>query len=286
MNANEQILLKQIAWAQNRDIELIGSKGSRGRKTYTNTLDENLFQKLNPLSREEISLGDGGELNATDDRPAKMQALHSSSALGVNIFDYWRACDDLSVITSACGLSSRCRIFGGRIQFEQKFFIESRFPFAPNIDVVIYPDSGSHVCYAIECKFTEAYSNRGHGGIDPKYLEKAENWNGLEETKRLAEDISPEDHRFQILHAAQLIKHILGLSQRFRPGKFRLLYLYYDAYREDGWRHSQEIEDFTDIVRSDGVSFKHTTYQEVIARLAEYRDLHPDYVSYLTERYL
>ena len=215
-----------------------------------------------------------------------MQALHSSSALGVNVFDYWRASDDLSVISSACGLSSKSRMFGGKIQFEQKFSIESRFPFAPNIDVVIYPDSGNNACYGIECKFTEAYSSHGHGGIDPKYLEIAENWNGLKETRQLAKDISPKDQRFQKLHAAQLIKHILGLRRRFKPDKFRLLYLYYDAYGDDGCRHSEEIEEFAKIVRSDGVQFKHTTYQEVIAKLSEYRGLHPDYVTYLTERYL
>jgi len=286
MNSNEQILLKQIAWAQNRDIELVGSQGTRGRKTYTTTLSENLFQHLNPQSRSEIGSGDGGELNGSADKPAKMQALHSSSALGVNIFDYWRGCDDLSVISSACGLSSRGRKFSGEIRFEEKFSIESRFPFVPNIDVVIYPDSGTYECYAIECKFTEAYSSRGHGGVDPKYFERVENWDGLPETKRLAEEISPDDRRFQILHAAQLIKHILGLCRKFRTSEFRLLYLYYDAYGADGWIHLQEIEEFSEIVRTDGVSFKHRTYQEVITRLMEYRVLHPEYVSYLSGRYL
>ena len=38
MKAYEYILAKQVQWALNRGIKLIGSKGRRGRPAYTFTL--------------------------------------------------------------------------------------------------------------------------------------------------------------------------------------------------------------------------------------------------------
>src|SRR5665648_1118335 len=100
MNAYNQILAKQEAWAHNVGFDLIGSQGKHGKKVYTTTLDDNLFKPLHPQTKKELAAGDGGEINGTENKPAKMQALHSSSALGVNLFDYWRGSADLSIITS------------------------------------------------------------------------------------------------------------------------------------------------------------------------------------------
>ena len=286
MNTVEQIISKQIEWANNKGIELIGSQGARGRKVYTTKLRENLFQKLTSQARKDLEDGDGGELIGTETRPAKVQALHSSSALGINLFDYWRNSTDLSTITSSCGISRKGKVFSGDIRFEQKLPIDERFRFAPNIDVVIFPHIGAFKCYAIECKFTEAYSSRGHGGLDPKYFENENVWEGLIAIRQLADTISPDDERFQFLHAAQLIKHIIGLNRKYGKSSYRLLYLYYDALGEPGFRHHQEVDEFTKATRSDGVAFHHTTYQELITRLAQFREQHPEYVRYLTERYL
>ena len=286
MNTAEQIISKQIEWAKNKGLELIGSRGVRGRKVYTTKLHENLFHPLTLQSRIDLESGDGGELNGTETRPAKIQALHSSSALGINLFDYWRNSADFSTITSSSGLSRKGRVFSGDIRFEHKLPIDRRFRFSPNMDAVILPHSGTFKCYAIECKFTEAYSSRGHGGLDPKYFENENIWEGLITIRQLADTISPDDKRFQFLHAAQLIKHILGLNRKYGKSSYRLLYLYYDALGESGFRHRQEVDEFTRIARSDGVAFHHTTYQELITRLAQYREQHPEYVRYLTERYL
>lgn len=286
MNATQQIIAKQVEWAQNKGFGLVGSRGNRGRKVYTTKLHDNLFQPLNTQTRIELEEGDGGELNGTAKRPPKIQALHSSSALGINVFDYWRNSPDLSVITSSCGLSRRSHKLTGNIRFEQKFPIESRFKYSPNIDVVILPNSGKYKCFAIECKFTEAYSSRGHSGLDSKYLENQHIWQGLSASKQLAQEISPNDSRFDFLHAAQLIKHILGLNRKYGHSRYRLLYLCYDAFGEPGFRHRQEVDEFARIVRSDGVVFHETTYQDLIVRLAQRRGQHNEYVRYLTERYL
>jgi hypothetical protein len=282
----EQIISKQVEWAKNRGIRLIGSQGERGRKVYTTELRENLFQPLSSQARTDFEGGDGGELTGEKSRPAKMQALHSSSALGVNIFDYWRMSSDLSTIASSCGLSKKGRVFSGDIRFEYKFPIDDRFRFAPNMDVVILPQSRTYKCYAIECKFTEAYAGYGHGGFDPKYFDNEDVWDGLSDTKLLAKNISPDDERFKYLHAAQLIKHILGLNREFEKNQYRLLYLYYDALGEAGYRHRCEVDDFAETTKSDRIAFHHITYQELITRLAQYRDQHHAYIEYLTERYL
>ena len=89
MNGYQYILAKQTEWARNRGLDLIVSKENRGRHSYTTNLDYNLFQPLLPEVRSSFSAGDGGEL-ASSAMPGKMQAIHSSSALGVNVFQYWK----------------------------------------------------------------------------------------------------------------------------------------------------------------------------------------------------
>ncbi len=287
MNALEKIISKQIEWAHNRKIKLIGSQGASGRKVYTRTVEDNLFQPLSEQTRKELIEGDGSELKIGANRPSKIQALHSSSALGINIFDYWRKLSDISVPAQAGGFTRTNSTMTGRIQFEQKFPIDDKFQYSPNLDVVIYPDrTKKYKIYGIECKFTEPYSSRGHGGLDKKYLENHEIWQILAETKKLACKISPNDTEFSYLHAAQLIKHILGLNRKFGHGRYRLLYLWYDALGKFGYKHKQEIEQFKEVVRSDGVVFHDLTYQELIINLAKYRKWHEEYLRYITERYL
>jgi len=287
MNAYNKIIFKQIEWAKNRGIRLTGSRGKRGLEVYTTNLKDNLLQTLDERTRRELEHGDGGELTGKDGQPAKMQALHSSSALGVNVFDYWRTMTDLSILTTACGLTAAESKITGEIHFEQKYPIDSRFQFAPNIDVMIVPHKeGKYRAFAIECKFTEAYSPRKHGGLDEKYFDKEDHWSNLTATRKLALKVSPKDVDFEYLHAAQLIKHVLGLNRKYGHSHYRLLYLWYDTLGEPGYKHRQEVEKFSEIVRSDGVIFHEITYQELIIRLAEHRTDHSKYITYLTERFL
>ena len=286
MNASEQIIAKQIEWAKNKGLQLVGSRENRGRKAYTMSIADNLFQPLNEKSKIELEDGDGSELKGKEGQPAKIQALHSSSVLGINIFDYWREASDKSLLLAACGLSRAGRELPGEIRFEQKFSIDDRFRYSPNLDVVFFSRSARFKIFAIECKFTEAYSARRHDGLDQKYFGNETVWQNLSATKRLAQEISPDDSRFEYLHAAQLIKHILGLNRKFGHSRYRFLYLWYDALGEPGFRHRHEVEEFAEVVRSDGVVFHETTYQDLIVGLAQHREEHEKYVSYLTDRYL
>ena len=231
MGGKDYIYQRQILWG--RDLELIHLSTDEERPGYTQTADENLFQPLSARAKEQFKEGDGRELG-TKSKPGKIQALHSSSAIGCNLFHYWQSLADLGdttgikPIVDACGLPNSEDADG--IFFEEKRPVVTRkykeFRRPPNLDVVIkYRRSVADIVeVGIECKFSEAYSG-GHSGIKPVYLgpdelkdklkdELKELWDGLSKTKELAKAISPDDKhkRFKYLHAAQLIKHILGLK--------------------------------------------------------------------------
>jgi len=246
LKAKEYILAKQINWAQNQGIRLIGSKGNRGRPAYTATLDENLFEPLEPFVRYYFQCADGSEILSKHGNPAKMHAVHSSSALGVNVFQYWERTDQVPIIAAACGFCRSDSTVSVRIVFEEKFTIDPKFRYSPNVDVVIHnTQSRKYKAFAIECKFAEAYGGHGHGGLKQPYLELQELWEDIPTLRLLAESISPMDDQYHYLHPAQLIKHILGLKRQFGKGGFRLLYLWYDVLGQEGAVHRKEIENFT-----------------------------------------
>ena len=288
MNGYEYILTKQIEWANNRGIQLIGSQLHRGRRSYARDLNENLFEPLLPDVLEAFSGGDGNELGSPGS-PGKMQAVHSSSALGVNVFQYWKRMPDLSVIAAACGLCRRDSSAPRDLTFEDKYPVNDSFAVPPNIDVVIHNREDSKIrSLAVECKFSEAYGAHGRGGIKNRYLvECGMLWDDIPNLRKLGESISPDDNEFSHLHPAQLIKHILGLKRAFGRTGFRLLYLWYDVFGREGSRHRDEIDKFAAAAKDDGVMFHSPSYQELICRLAgELRQEHKAYIEYLTDRYL
>jgi hypothetical protein len=217
-----------------------------------------------------------------------MCAVHSSSAIGVNIFQYWIG-KNTSNISCALGLSSKESKTAKEIHFEHKFEISSNFRFSPNIDVVIFCEDSSKIkAYGIECKFSEAYSQRDHSGLKEKYItEIKDQWLDIPNLFELAKTISPDDKLYQHLHPAQLLKHILGLKNKYGKSGFKLLYLWYDVHGKEGFDHSQEIEMFSEITKLDEIGFHSIRYQELISNLGKdfYLD-NKEYVDYLSNRYL
>ncbi len=287
MNGYQYILAKQAAWAAENDINLIGSEGSRGRPAYTPNLEQNLFHPLLKETYDSFVAGEGGEVG-TAKLPWKMQAVHSSSALGVNVFQYWKEQNKIPVIAAQCGLCRSGSEVSYDLRFEEKCPISTNFNYPPNIDVVIHNSSTSRIKrFAIECKFSEAYGARRHSGLKARYLELKELWEDIPHLYDFAQSISPDDNDFVHLHPAQLVKHILGLTQNFGLDEFRLLYLWYDVLGEDGFRHRSETEHFAKIAKKDGIKFQSMTYQELIIRL--FYNLgkeHREYLNYLVSRYL
>jgi len=285
MNAFEYILSKQVQWARNNKITLVGSKGKRGRLAYTSRLGDNLFQPLEPAVRKSFEAGDGGELAGN---PSKMCAIHSSSALGVNIFQYWLKAKQIPIIAAACGFCSKNNNYSYNIKVEQKFPIDYQFSHSPNIDVIIEnSDESKFKVFAVECKFSEAYFSQGHAGLKQKYIKLDELWDTMPHLYNFAKSISPEDSKFRHLHPAQLVKHILGLTKNVGRNKFRLLYLWYDCIGHEGARHSDEIEEFSHVTTKDDIHFHALSYQDLIVKLAnECRASHENYIKYISSRYL
>jgi len=289
MDGLEFIKFKQQNWASRKGFKLVGGTiPNRGEKNYLPDLTDNLFEQLSKESLDCFNSGNGNETKDSKTQLAKMKALHSSSAIVVNLFQYWQK-KDVYPIVYACRLCSKSRSnFTHKIKFEEKFEIsndKSIFPYSPNIDVVI---DGLHpLVYAIESKFTEPYNSRKHEGISQKYIDNASFWNGLSNLYELAKEICPDNNKFHYLDAAQLIKHILGLKKKHNKNGFRLLYLWYDVIGEEGVEHRKEIEQFAEIVKKDNIKFSHITYQEVIMKLSkEFYSGNENYCDYLIERYL
>jgi len=288
MNGFDYILFKQVSWASRKGISLVGSQISKGRQAYTKTLNDNLFEPLSLQTKAEINDGDGGELKGNTTHSAKMCAVHSSSAIGVNIFQYWKN-KGASDIAYALGLCRKNNKSAKEIHFEQKFQISNQFRLSPNIDVVIKNNDKSNIkVFGIECKFSEAYSSRKHPGLKKKYIfDISEQWNDIPALFELAKEISPNDAEYDHLHPAQLLKHILGLKKTYGKSGFRLLYLWYDVLGNEGYQHRQEIKQFSDIAKRDNVKFHSISYQELLMRMRNklYAG-NEDYLNYMIDRYL
>ena len=323
MNGEDFIELKQQNWAKRKGIELMpGTIGSDGKKMYVNNLDQNLFEPLTEDNIAGFEQGKGKELQGNGKERPKMQAVYSSSAIVVNLFQYWQKKEDLYPLLRACKLPVASRVgteyknIGSKtdstivetskplsfdaITFEEQFKIfPNRNP--ANIDAVIHGD----YIFAIESKFREPYSGK-HDGLKLRYKEDASLWENLPNLYELAKEISPYNNKFRYLDAAQLLKHILGLKKKYgtpystmktssgralkvatKPYDFYLVYLWYDVLGEDGFRHREEIEQFAQFAKDDGIRFKHITYQKVIANLLKnFYQGNEAYCNYLTERYL
>jgi hypothetical protein len=278
---------RQRAWARAHGNQLIGSKIDRGVPAYTTTLEANLFEPLSDAAHREYGGGDGGELRGKDDAPTKMQAVHSSSALCCNLFHYWRRIGRADVIAKACGLPTN----GLRdVSFEQHLPIdEEQFRRAPNLDALFRYDNR---IIGVESKFCEPFSSRGHVGLPPAYLSPTCDvfWSRLLALRELGTQLSPDDQTFVHLDAAQLLKHLLGLSRKSE--QFALIYLYYAVPGPAGVKHAAEIGTFIAVAQRDGLTISAVTYQDVILNLLRRalsegeRQSHTRYLDYIAERYL
>ena len=281
MTTLEYVKEKQKLWAKAHHIQLVGSRGEHGEKVYTADLAGNLFQGLSPSSRHEFAGGDGNELGGGD-KPCKMQALHSSSAIGVNVFEYWKCNGRACVIAKALGLPSAGIAY---LQFEQKYAIFNEEAKHPNVDVNIHYQNGD--LDGIECKFTEPFQARAASGLKPKYLDDFAHWAEFPALRAYAQ-ISPKDGVNKYLHAAQLIKHTLGMySLKQDKSTFRLLYLYQPAFFEDNRRYLDELNSLKECFKRDGVTFQFITWQKAIINLAKHIEKSDDaYYRYIVEHYL
>lgn len=262
---------RQLAWAATHCIA-VDAAG------YTLRPEDNLFAPLSTETRRDFEGGDGAELGLGGKR-GKMQALHSSSALAVNVFDYWRV-RDAAPLAAALGLAAP--IAG--LTFERKF--GTGLPGnPPNLDVVLWLGGGSIV--AIESKFMEPWRVRSERGLKAKYFAGGvDAWArlGLCGCSGLAARLQSGETAFTWLHAEQLLKHVLGLA--LSGSRWELVYLWYETPGHESGEHAAEAEEFARVARADGIAMRPLTYQKLILRLRESAaEADAAYLDYLDGRY-
>jgi len=212
----------------------------------------------------------------------KIQALHSSSALACNWFDYWRGRD----------LMPLSRAFDAPVPFAS-LLLEQKFPtglggIGPNLDVMITCADGS--LFGIESKFTEPYTpNKSKAFLKPKYFRGGRSlWAeaGLPGFQAVADALRTGDHGFKVLDAAQLLKHALGLAHS--GTQWLLCCLWFDVHESStAAAHRSELSDFRARLGDDAARFSSMTYQELYARLVRLIATgDADYVAYLHDRYI
>src|SRR5690349_3745831 len=140
MSTRDALLANQRRWA----IEQTLTIDERG---YLSSYGANLWRPLSATAMRCYDRGSGSELRPGTSHPAKMSALHSSSALVANVFDYWSE-RDAAPLLEALG--------GGAADESLRF--EAQFPtgldgIPPNLDIVVRLRSGDTL--AIESKFCE-----------------------------------------------------------------------------------------------------------------------------------
>jgi hypothetical protein len=267
------ILDQQRAWASRQGIEY-------DKDGYTLRLADNLYCPLSPVTREEFKLGRGDELGNSENR-GKMCALHSSSALVVNIFESWRNWN-ISSIAEACGASSA--ISG------MKFEATHPTPLGgipPHLDTEF---TGTNTrALVVESNSTETYRRHTRRRFKKSYISTPLLWSGLPHCETLVKLIYEErkgQTSFNYLDAPQLLKHILGLhyENRFKENRFTLLYLWYEIPSMEADKHRSEIESFRKAIGQD-IDFQVLTYQELFQRIKGIPGINQSYLSYLHLRY-
>ncbi len=268
----DSIAARQVEWATRKRIALDGA--------YTVNLGDNIFGgELHPMTGREYEREEGHEMAGDK---AHMRALHSSSALAVNVFDYWRRRNRVQDIASCCGAGSD--VF--RMEFEKTYPIDSVGWTPPHLDVEF--DGRSPL--AIESKFTETYRRKTkRANADThldRYLAQHDLWSGIPRVQTLAKTVvqrSGTTTEFQYLDVPQLIKHILGLNCSYH-GRCSLLYLWYRVDSPEADRHEQELERFSSMIGSN-IRFRAMTHQDLFDRIKRLPDADPVYVQYMEQRY-
>jgi len=260
------ILERQRAWAK-------AAGRVPDRQGYLDTVDSNLWRPMCDRSRNAFQNGSGGELER------KMRALHSSSALAVNFFEYWVDADRLP-LQHVLGLGSSIQAVAFEAQYHTG--LEGN---PPNLDVSLSLAPGHTV--AIESKFCEWLTRKpaANEHFKPKYFPSGPGlWaaQSLSQCQALAEDLRSKREHFSYLDAPQLLKHALGLATQLGQ-RFDLLYLYYDWPGLESNKHQDEVARFAKRVGTE-LRFRAFTYQELFLQL-ESKNVDRSYLAYLRARY-
>lgn len=128
-------------------------KGKLVDELHFSNYRDNLFQDLSEIARKAFNAGSGHELKSREDSsPAKASALHSSSMLACNFFDWINSSN-----------SAEYEICVGDHKYSKAYFevkiptLAKPKPTYANIDVMLVSTDGKRIAF-IESKFTEHLS--------------------------------------------------------------------------------------------------------------------------------
>ncbi len=273
MSSKTELLKQQQNWALAQGL----NPDSRG---YLSDVAYNLLRPMSSPTRFAFERGSGSELKDTPSRPAKMKALHSSSALAVNFFYIWTS-DSPSALQRALGLEKEIT----------NTAFEAQYPTGlpgnpPNLDVALELSGGSVI--GIESKFSEWLTPKSASKepFKQKYFPSGPGiWaeRELPDSQTLANGMHSGEVRFRYLDVPQLLKHALGMATQLGE-KFSLYYIFLDWPGKESPVHCEEIAQFSKLVGKE-LRFKALSYQQLLLSLRSERGVDSNYLNYLGSRY-
>jgi hypothetical protein len=195
--------------------------------------------------------------------------------LAVNFFDYW-ATRGLDSIGRALGCGTAAAI-DYEVQYTKPQLVRG---FPPNVDVELSPPK-----LGIEVKFAEPYDSPKLVTLSSAYDNLAL-WSalGLPRCGALASSIVRGPPKFGRLDSAQLLKHIVGMTNQLGKGNYALVYLWYREGGQEAIQLKAELASFIQALAGE-IDFRAFTFQEVYASVAGLRQQHVAYFDYLDARY-
>lgn len=223
----------------------------------------------------DLRQGDGNELDDKGTTPAKFCAAHSSSALGVNTFGYFRR-NPQSLSLFDVDAYDEC-------QFEKKLDTGISHP---NLD--FYARS-SRLHVFVECKCLEIFAKK-KASFSTRYDSVVD---ALAEPawKNVFADLKENPNLYRYLDAAQLVKHYLGIRNTIQGDQSAVLaYVHWEPTNAQEFdvfnQHREELNQFQLSVRGSNVKFIAASYEEVWDRLTNASNLHlAQHVERVRQRY-
>ena len=188
VKALTQIKKIQYDWVETND----SSKFERVSKydkyaIYFKDIDDNIYKKLKADNKTIYQNAKGHELLSAEKEKetnsySKMKSIISSSALVVNLFQYWQdnKKDILSLLKALLPNYNYDTPSSTTITFEKELQIEGINGGTPNLDVII--ELGNEII-AIESKFAEPYRSKTYQGLGSKQYNDDSLWNDLPNIK-------------------------------------------------------------------------------------------------------
>jgi hypothetical protein len=276
----KKIIENQNRWAKDK-LQTDQFEEYLNKKCYTKSLENNLFAPLSVDSFKEFKAGDGKELEEVVNSKVpypKIHALHSSSALCVNIFEYWRQKNNYDILESVLGINSKIT----EIHFEHQIKISKGAHKSSNLDVSIKCEDNTLI--AVEFKFSEPFDNENkkNNSLDDfkrKYPPPEDPiWKDFRDLAKFYISVKSDEYKF--LDHIQLTKHLFALSRNAK--KYRLIYLYYPSDCDNAF--DAEIKNYQKNIR--GNMFTPISYTELINVFSEnIGEKDKEYLEYHKNRY-